>query len=142
MPDLSGTRQTRHWRIGDRDIPRQVASQQSLLPFHPARLLSTKVRTLTTHWISERCLKNPMLVVIGNKCRRTSWGMRWFVIEFLPSALLRTSSAKPVFKRLFAGHPGPSKTRSGRCRSKVVFEGCSIRPNAGRHACDNQVSLA
>ena len=27
---------TRHWRIGDRDIPWQVASQQSLPPFLPA----------------------------------------------------------------------------------------------------------
>ena len=37
LPALAGRSQTRHWRIGDRSIPWQVASQQSLPPFPPAK---------------------------------------------------------------------------------------------------------
>ena len=39
LPRNLGNGLTRHWRIGDRDIPWQVASQQSLPPFLPASAL-------------------------------------------------------------------------------------------------------
>ena len=45
--------QTRHWRIGDRDIPWQVASQQSLPPFFSAFELPPKWGAKCNHWTSE-----------------------------------------------------------------------------------------
>ena len=42
LPGLASRSQTRHWRIGDRSIPWQVASQQSLPPFPPATSFQPK----------------------------------------------------------------------------------------------------
>ena len=49
--------QTRHWRIGDRDIPWQVASQQSLPPFLSAGELHQNMTVISNHWTSELCLR-------------------------------------------------------------------------------------
>ena len=49
--------QTRHWRIGDRDLPGQVASQQSLPPFLSAGKLHQNLTILSNHWTSEPCLR-------------------------------------------------------------------------------------
>src|SRR5579872_4075015 len=40
---------TRPGRIGDRDIPRQVACQQSLPPFFPAPRFDTQIQPLSSH---------------------------------------------------------------------------------------------
>ncbi len=54
--ELPGEGLTRHWRIGDRDIPWQVASQQSLPPFLPTLVFHPNSTTEINHWTSESCL--------------------------------------------------------------------------------------
>ena len=44
---------TRHWRIGDQDIPWQVASQQSLPPLLRAGALQQIAVSPCNHWTSE-----------------------------------------------------------------------------------------
>lgn len=73
---------------------------------------------------------------------RTVRQFRNTVCRFPDTAILRTSSAWPVCKRLFASHPPPAQAGASRCRCKVVSAGCSIRPNAGRHGGDAVSLLA
>ena len=47
---------TRHWRIGDRNIPGQVASQRSLPPSLTALLFQPMIVWDFNHWTSEPCL--------------------------------------------------------------------------------------
>ena len=59
LPRNPGKSQSRHWRIEDRDIPWQVASQQSLPPFLPATELHLNASEVSTIGHRSDALKNP-----------------------------------------------------------------------------------
>ena len=76
---------TRHWRIGDRDIPWQVASQQSLPPFLPAQGFHPNSTLEINHWTSERCL--PKSIFKFNQCFELRlWTLQSDDPEMNPSA--------------------------------------------------------